>query len=134
VLGTLFQQLLDGTLTNSHAENENNSYEGYGLGGEVHPDTVLILFTIYEKFVNPNSLWAPYFAILPAVTSHLHHSYTTHTPTVVEVQDVGNGISCSAVELVSMDGLPLMYDILEQRDALRMVSYRHELFHCLSLL
>ena len=44
-------------------------------------DTILMLFVIYERFINENSFWKPYFGVLPDVfPTALNFGYASPLP------------------------------------------------------
>lgn len=64
---------------------------------ETDEDTILLLFTIHERF-NPNSPFAPYFSLLPETLS--------------------SGLFFEGMDLKALDGVPLMMDILTIKESL----------------
>ena len=64
---------------------------------ETDPDTILLLFTIHERY-NPASPWAPYFALLP--------------------DSIPSGLFFEGMDLKALDGSPLMMDILTIKENL----------------
>jgi len=65
----------------------------------VHEDTILLVYTIHERF-NLQSKWAPYFAILP--------------------KQVEIGITLPLEELIQLEGVPLLMDIVMAKERLQL--------------
>lgn len=64
---------------------------------ETDPDTILLLFTIHERY-NAGSPWAPYLDLLP--------------------EAIPSGLFFEGMDLKALDGSPLMMDILTIKENL----------------
>jgi len=62
-------------------------------------DSVLLLFLIYEKFVNPSSKWKPYFDSLP--------------------QTFSTALGFDVYELLELDGTSLMEETIAVKEHIR---------------
>ncbi len=68
-------------------------------GIELDEDTILILFTVHQKFHSKNSFWEPYLSLLP--------------------ESLPMGLFFSAGEFLFLDGTTLLYDIIDVKDNVR---------------
>jgi len=74
----------------------------------LHDDSILILFLIYETFLNQESFWKPYFDTLPELLS---------SPLLFDVQ-----------ELLQLDGTSLLEETIQVKEQLRLVNFIIVLF------
>eukprot|EP00123_Amoebidium_parasiticum_P003822 comp15138_c0_seq1/m.11828 comp15138_c0_seq1/g.11828 ORF comp15138_c0_seq1/g.11828 comp15138_c0_seq1/m.11828 type:complete len:544 (-) comp15138_c0_seq1:4-1635(-) len=64
-------------------------------------ETLVMLFVLYERFVNPNSFWKPFFDVLPL--------------------DFDTAMTCNFEELMELEGTTLLEETVQAKDHLRAI-------------